>query len=83
MAGLEIQVLDDYGPKWKGLKPAQFTGSIYAVQAPSQRATKKAGEWQTMRIRCNGGQCCVWINGQCIIDVSLKSWRLRQRTSPA
>ena len=49
-----------------------FTGSIYAVQAPSQRATKKAGEWQTMRIRCNGGQCCVWINGQCIIDVSLK-----------
>ena len=37
VAGLEIQVLDDYGPKWKGLKPAQFTGSIYAVQAPSQR----------------------------------------------
>ena len=72
VAGLEIQVLDDYGPKWKGLKPAQFTGSIYAVQAPSQRATKKAGEWQTIRIRCNGGQCCVWINGQCIIDVSLK-----------
>ena len=72
VAGLEIQVLDDYGSKWKGLKPAQFTGSIYAVQAPSQRATKKAGEWQTMRIRCNGGQCCVWINGQCIIDVSLK-----------
>jgi hypothetical protein len=71
VAGLEIQVLDDYGPKWKGLKPAQFTGSIYAVQGPSQRATKKAGEWQTMRIRCNGGQCCVWINGQCIIDVSL------------
>ena len=54
VAGLEIQVLDDYGPKWKSLKPAQFTGSIYAVQAPSQRATKKAGEWQTMRIRCNG-----------------------------
>ena len=71
VAGLEIQVLDDYGPKWKGLKPAQFTGSIYAVQAPSQRVTKKAGEWQTMRIRCNGDQCCVWINGKCIIDANL------------
>ena len=71
VAGLEIQVLDDYGPKWKSLKPAQFTGSIYAVQAPSQRVTKKAGEWQTMRIRCNGDQCCVWINGNCIIDANL------------
>ena len=48
-------------------------------QAPSQRATKKAGEWQTMRIRCNGGQCCVWINGQCIIDVSLKKLALKAK----
>lgn len=71
VAGLEIQVLDDYGPKWKNLKPVQFTGSIYAVQAPSERATKKAGEWQTMRIRCKGNQCCVWVNGKCIIDANL------------
>ncbi len=69
--GLEIQVLDDYGNKWKNLKPVQFTGSIYAVQAPSERATKKAGEWQTMRIRCKGNQCCVWVNGKCIIDAKL------------
>ena len=49
VAGLEIQVLDDYGPKWKGLKPAQFTGSIYAVQAPSQRvnALNADGEGDT------------------------------------
>ena len=71
VTGLEIQVLDDYGPKWKNLKPVQFTGSIYAVQAPSSRVTKKAGEWQSMRIRCNGNQCCVWINGKCIIDANL------------
>ena len=71
VAGLEIQVLDDYGPKWKNLKPVQFTGSIYAVQAPNARVTKKAGEWQTLRIRCNGNQCCVWVNGKCIIDAKL------------
>ena len=71
LTGLEIQVLDDYGPKWKDLKPDQFTAAIYAVQPPSERATKKAGEWQTMRIRCNGDQCCVWINGNCIIDGNL------------
>ena len=64
VAGMEIQVLDDHGDKWKNLKPAQFTGSIYAVQAPGKRATKKAGEWQTMRIVCQGAKCDVWINGE-------------------
>ena len=24
-----------------------------------------------MRIRCNGTQCCVWVNGKCIIDAKL------------
>ena len=62
VAGMEIQVLDDFGDKWKNLKPAQFTGSIYAVQAPEKRATKKPGKWQTIRIRCMGTRCDVWIN---------------------
>ena len=62
VAGMEIQVLVDFGDKWKNLKPAQFTGSIYAVQAPEKRVTKKPGEWQTIRIRCMGTRCDVWIN---------------------
>lgn len=66
--GLEVQVLDDYGPKWKNLKPAQFTASIYAVQAPSERVSKPAGEWQTMRIRCVGDDYQVWLNGKQVIN---------------
>jgi len=69
--GLEIQVLDDYGEKYKTLKPAQYTGSIYAIQAPSKRATKKSGEWQTMRIRCEGAKCDVWINGEHVVKGNL------------
>ncbi len=71
VAGMEIQVLDDHGDKWKNLKPAQFTGSIYAVQAPGKRATKKAGEWQTMRIVCQGAMCDVWINGEHVVKGDL------------
>mgnify|MGYP001175917494 FL=1 len=71
VAGMEIQVLDDYGSKWKNLKPAQFTGAIYAVQAPEKRVTKKAGEWQTMRIRCSGTKCDVWINGEHVVKGDL------------
>ncbi len=71
VAGMEIQVLDDHGDKWKNLKPAQFTGSIYAVQAPERRVTKKAGEWQAMRIRCMGTKCDVWINGEHVVKGDL------------
>jgi hypothetical protein len=71
VAGMEIQVLDDYGEKWKNLKPAQFTGSIYAVQAPEKRVTRKAGEWQSMRIRCAGAKCDVWINGEHVLKGDL------------
>jgi len=71
VAGMEIQVLDDHGDKWKNLKPAQFTGSIYAVLAPRKRATKKAGEWQPMRIVCQGAMCDVWINGEHVVKGEL------------
>ena len=71
VTGLEIQLLDDYGDKWKDLKPAQFTGSIYAVQAPSKRATKPAPEWQTMRVLCVGRTCRVWVGDQQVIDADL------------
>ena len=65
--GLEIQVLDDHGDKWKSLKPTQYTGSVYAIKAPSERVTKKAGEWQSMRIRCEGSKCTVSINGKLVV----------------
>ena len=69
--GMEIQLLDDYGPKWKNLRPNQFTAAIYAVQAPSKRATRPAGQWQTLRILCAGKKCQVWVNGEQVIDADL------------
>ena len=69
--GMEIQLLDDYGEKWKNLKPDQFTGAIYAAVAPSRRVTKKAGEWQTLRILCVGRNCSVWVNGEQVIEADL------------
>ena len=38
--GMEIQVLDDYAQVYANLRPSQYTGSIYDVQAPSKHATK-------------------------------------------
>lgn len=62
--GMEIQVLDDYGPMYEemNLKPWQYTGSLYGVEAPERRVTKPANEWQTMRIYAQGPLIRVAVN---------------------
>ncbi len=69
--GMEIQVLDDYAEQYARLKPWQYTGSVYGIQAPSQRVSKRAGEWQKMVITCRGPRVCVELNGQKTIDTDL------------
>jgi len=69
--GMEIQILDDYAQKWANLRPSQYTGSIYDVQAPSKQATKKANEWQKMIIVCNGPRVQVTVNGTVIVDTDV------------
>ncbi len=69
--GMEIQVLDDYADQYSELRPWQYTGSIYAVEAPMERATKSAGEWQHMEIVCDGPKVRVTLNGTVIIDTNL------------
>jgi hypothetical protein len=70
-AGMEIQILDDYGPKWADLQPEQYTGSIYDVQAPSERATRKAGAWQTMVVVARGPRLQVGVNGRKVVDTNV------------
>ena len=79
VTGMEAQLLDDNGEKWKSLKPAQYTGAIYAVVPPSTRATKAAGEWQTMTVWCVGSECRVGVNGTTVVDVDLSSLTAEQK----
>lgn len=69
--GMEIQILDDYADKHSDLQPWQYTGSIYAVKAPSKQVTKPAGEWQSMKIKADGPEIQVTINGEMIVNTSL------------
>ena len=72
--GMEIQLLDDYADRWAKLRPTQYTGSIYDVQAPSKRASKKAGQWQKMVIVCDGPKVQVTLNGTRIIDTNVNDY---------
>jgi hypothetical protein len=69
--GMEIQVLDDESPKYKALRPAQFTGSVYDV-APARRGfVRRDGAWNAFEITAYGPRVHVVLNGQSILDTDL------------
>ena len=80
--GMEIQVLDDYAKEYEHLHPWQYTGSIYGVQAPSMRVTKKANEWQKEVIECKGPHVKITLNGQEIINANLIDYMDKASSHP-
>lgn len=70
--GMEIQVLDDTSPRYKGLKPYQYHGSIYGVVAAKRGHQKKIGQWNVQEITCKGNQITVKLNGVTIVDADIK-----------
>ncbi|HEX2663169.1 MAG TPA: DUF1080 domain-containing protein [Candidatus Acidoferrum sp.] len=60
----EVQMLEDYG------RPpnTHSAGALYSRIAPSENASKPAGEWQTYDIRLVGRQVTVVFNGKKVID---------------
>ncbi len=72
--GMEIQILDDNGPEYKGkLHPAQYTGSVYDVIAAKQGHVKPAGQWNREEITASGRHITVKLNGATIVDADLDS----------
>jgi hypothetical protein len=69
--GMEIQILDDYAAQYAKLDFYQYTGSIYHVVSPTQRAGKPAGQWNAMTIRAEGRNVVVILNGKKIVDANL------------
>ncbi len=69
--GLEIQLLDDYSDNHANLKEWQYCGSFYSFAAPSERVSKPAGEWQSMRVKLDGQDLTVWLNETKIVEADL------------
>ncbi len=72
--GMEIQVIDDDATRFGKLQPWQACGSIYHEVAPSVRATRPAGTWQTMEIIARGPIVQVRINGVQIVHANLEEY---------
>jgi hypothetical protein len=72
---IEIQLLDDAAPKWASIPPNWKCGGIFGHSVPRKAATKKAGEWNRMTIRCQGPHIAVLLNGELVTDVNMKDWK--------
>jgi len=81
-AGMEIQILDDHAEAHRSLRPNQFTGSIYGVQAPSERVTKPAEQWQRMTISCRGPHIEVTLNGRTVVDTNTTYFPYKYESHP-
>ena len=66
--GLEIQILDTYG---KEPLDKNDSGALYDMIAPSTNALKPAGEWNRMRLRCEGPRVEVELNGVQVVEADL------------
>jgi hypothetical protein len=63
--GVEVQILDDDGPEYKGkIKDYQHSGSIYEFVPAAKRVYKGAGEWNRFEITCKGEWIRVVYNGE-------------------
>lgn len=72
--GMEIQVLDEEAAiyhKGAGIRPEQYTGSVYDVFAAKAGHVLRDGKWNTYEIEANGRKIKVTLNGHVITDVNL------------
>jgi hypothetical protein len=60
----EVQILDDYGRP----PDTHSAGALYSRIAPSENASKPAGEWETYDIRLVGREVTVVFNGKKVIE---------------
>jgi hypothetical protein len=73
--GMEIQVLDDTGPAYKGkLKDWQYSGSLYGFVPASKSVYKGAGQWNRYEITCKGDRVTVVFNGETVVDADVSKF---------
>jgi hypothetical protein len=80
--GLEIQLLDETHPRYKGIQPWQYTGAIYHVAGPEPGHLRPTGQWNTMEIRAEGPHVVIRLNGTTVVDDRLDAHPALEKEHP-
>lgn len=69
--GFEIQIRDSHGKDTPG---KHDDGALYDLVAPEKIMSKKAGEWNTLKLVCDGPKIILTVNDRKVIDVNIDEW---------
>ena len=71
--GMELQIINNSGERYKDIEPWQKHGSLYHVFPAKTGHLKKSGEWNRQEVVVQGRQVKVVLNGHTILDANLDS----------
>ncbi|MBM4089371.1 MAG: DUF1080 domain-containing protein [Planctomycetes bacterium] len=71
---VEIQIADDFAPKWAKSPKTWQCGAIFGRLAASESVVKKPGEWNRMTITCRGPMIWVLLNGKQVTEIDMRQW---------
>lgn len=70
--GLEMQIIDP--ASHESLDPKQWCGAVYDLVAPTQDASRPAGEWNQVRIACRGPKVEIALNDVLVSEMDLSRY---------
>jgi len=72
---VEIQIADDYCPKFAEWHPSWLCGAVFGHLPPvATKIVKPAGEWNKMKIIAKGKNIKVFLNGKAVADMDMSRW---------
>lgn len=74
--GFEFQLVDDRSGAGSD-NPTHPSGALYNYLAPTERAARPAGEWNTGRLKVDGDTVEHWVNGRMVLRFGLQSPELK------
>jgi hypothetical protein len=71
---VEIQIADDYAEQWANADKTWQCGAIFGHLAASESRVKKPGEWNKMKVSCQGKNIQVKLNGKVVTEMDMALW---------
>jgi len=71
---VEIQIADDYSPRWAKSPKTWQCGAIFGHLAATRSVVKRPGQWNRMTVTCQGPKINVALNGELVTSFDLRKW---------
>jgi len=71
---IEVQIADDFSPKWGEAEKSMQCGAIFGRLPASKSMVKKPGEWNRLTITCKKRTIQVALNGEMVASMDMDLW---------